>query len=97
MFYVGRLHVHKPWKNVDLEHYTRATREWLYAPEENKTGKFCSTCVKIRLNIITRYIAWNILKFMDCRHMEKDERNPVLKNVKTVVSSVGDVHKRNLW
>ena len=56
------------WNNVDLRHYTRATREWLYAPEENRVGEFCTGSVQLRLNIMSRYIAYHLVRLMEIPH-----------------------------
>ena len=68
------------WKNVDLRHYTRATREWLYAPEENKLGVFCKEGTHLRLNIMCRYIAYHLVRLMEIPH-----EKPTLAKVTTKV------------
>ena len=68
------------WKAVDLQHHMRATREWIYAPEENKEGFFSIIGTQVRLNIISRYIAFHLLRYLTV-HYEP----PVMKRVSIAV------------
>ena len=68
------------WRNVDLRHFTRATREWLYSPEENRVGEFCKNSTQLRLNIISRYMAYHLIRLMEIPH-----EDPIMKNVRITV------------
>ena len=48
------------WVKPDISHFVRASREWLYSPEENRTGYFSTRTTTIRLIVFARYLAYRI-------------------------------------
>ena len=64
------------WTSRGIHHFVRASREWLYSPEENNTGYFSTRATALRVIVVARYIAFRIaiLLFDDARTPEEIQK-----------------------
>ena len=53
------------WQRRDLNHFVRASREWLFAPEENEIGWCSLSTMTIRVVLFGRYLAYRIMALTD--------------------------------
>lgn len=72
------------WKSRDIGHFLRSTREWAFSEEENKTGQFYLHATDMRIVLIARYLACNMLRLLVPERYNEDliVPRPVLRTVK---------------
>lgn len=64
------------WKSRSVEHFVRASREWLFSPEENTSGFFTDVVLAVRANLFARYIAYRIILLLypaDVEHLMQNK------------------------